>query len=147
MTLQIDENFARYILSLQATQELEAGLEDDDYKYHEMIYDAFPRIKEEKEMQEFRNWIWTEKVENTPEVKSLKNKYESTGEGIRFSVRGIAKISKENEKIQKKLSKILDKINKARNRIADELYNDPKTKKEWKAWKAIQKMKGNQDGH
>lgn len=119
--MKIDEDFAKYFLQLQKTSICEIGESEDDKKYREMIYNAFPNLKREAEEDEFNDWLWRVKIEENDIVKDARLKF-SFSKGF----------SKDN----------INKYHSLKHRLYKELINNrDELMKEFKTRKALNKLR------
>ena len=120
--MEIDEKFAKYILSLQSIAKLERGLDENyDIPFRDKLEDAFPSLKEKRESDEFENWLRSDKIFNLPEIKTLVSR-------INYST--------EDFSLEKRIKELDAKKEKYYNLFCD----DPKIKKEYKLLKTIKKL-------
>ena len=124
--MEIDEKFAKYILSLQSIAELERGLDENyDIPFRDKLEDAFPNLKEKRESDEFENWLWSDKIFNLPEIKTLVSRINySTERSGNYQERRIKELDAKKEKYY--------------NLFCD----NTEIKKEYKLFKTIKKLSG-----
>lgn len=119
--MKINEDIARYFLQLQKTSIGEIGESEEDKKYREMIYNAFPNLKRKAEEDEFDDWLWRVKIEENDIVKDARLKF-SFSKGF----------SKDN----------ISKYHSLKHRLYKELINNrEELMKEFKTRKAIDKLR------
>jgi|TARA_Y100000310_G_scaffold305677_1_gene346099 hypothetical protein len=127
--MEIDENFAKYILSLQsiATDMLERGLDEnydipvraDADSFRDKLEEEFPKLKKERETNEFENWLITNKISNLPEIKTLTATIIHT---------------------QEKWDNLKENKKKLKEAYYKLFLDDPEIKKEYKLLKTIKKL-------
>ena len=123
--MEIDEKFAKYILSLQSIAELERGLDENyDIPFRDKLENAFPNLKEKRESDEFENWLRSDKIFNLPEIKTLVSRIDMG--------------TIEDFSLEKRIKELDAKKEKYYNLFCD----NPEIKKEYKLLKTIKKLSG-----
>ena len=128
--MEINEEFARYILGVQDIAMGERGEAEQDIRYMQAIFEAFPKIKEEKEWEEFTEWLWSEEVEKNPNVESLRSRLRQIG-------RSASRPAGENE-----FNKLLGELDALKDSIFIELRDARREEmlRKFKVTKAVEKM-------
>jgi len=124
--MEINEEFARYILALQSIAIGERGTAEQDALYQRDIFEAFPNIKEEAEWKEFTDWLWSEEVERDPRVENLRSTMRQNG----------------RIKDQNKFENLLRELDTLKNSVFFELRDNRREEmlRKFKVTKAVQKM-------
>jgi hypothetical protein len=131
--MKINEDFARYILSLQDIAIMERGEEEIDRLYRTDIEAFFVQLKEEREHKEFVAWVHKEKIEADPRVVELRKKIEEdTKDNASDS---FANIYRKREIIFKDLDDL-------REGLAELYLQDKEVKNEWRILASVNKMLG-----
>ena len=138
--MKIDEKFARYILSLQSVVKLERGLDENyDIPFRNKLEDVFPNLKKERETDEYKKWILTDKVSNTPEIKTLFSKITTTK--LLQTYKGTRTVE-DKQKVLISQEKIIKELDDKKEKYYNLFLNDPEIKKEYKLLKTIKKLSG-----
>ena len=130
--MKINEDFARYILSLMDIAILERGEEEIDRQYRGDIEAFFVQLKEEREHKEFVAWVYKEKIEADPRVVEIRKKMEEP------APMGNVSFAEEYRK-REIMFKDLDDL---REGLAELYLQDKTVKDEWRVLACIDKMLG-----
>jgi hypothetical protein len=131
--MKINEDFARYIISLMEIAKLERGEEEIDRQYRNDLELFFVQLREEREQKEYTEWIYKTKIEADPRVIELRKKMENPSEAYE-------KLSFSKQfAFREALFKDLDDL---RERLADLYISDKAIKDEWRILASINKMLG-----
>ncbi len=71
--MELTEELAGYIISLQEIADMERGLGDDELIIRHKLELEFPKLKWERERQEFNNWLWSTRAEQEPDVVEARS--------------------------------------------------------------------------
>jgi len=130
--MKINEDFARYILSLQDIAIMERGEEEIDRLYRTDIEAFFVQLKEEREHKEFVAWVHKEKIEADPRVIEIRKKIEEP------APMGNVSFAEEYRK-REIIFKDLDDL---REGLAELYLQDKEVKNEWRILASVNKMLG-----
>jgi hypothetical protein len=130
--MKINEDFARYILSLQDIAIMERGEEEIDRLYRTNIEAFFVQLKEEREHKEFVAWVHKEKIEADPRVIEIRKKIEEP------APMGNVSFAEEYRK-REIIFKDLDDL---REGLAELYLQDKEVKNEWRILASVNKMLG-----
>ena len=154
----IDEKFAKYILSLQSIAKLERGLDENyDIPFRDKLEDAFPNLKEKRESDEFENWLWSDKILNLPEIKTLvstikhfterninliKSKHGLDLETTELNEDQIDQAQEFVDVETQKQERRIKELDAKKERYYNLFYDNIEIKKEYKLLKTIKKLSG-----
>ena len=149
----IDEKFAKYILSLQSIAKLERGLDENyDIPFRDKLEDTFPNLKEKRENDEFENWLWTDKIFNLPEIKTLVSTIKHFTErninlikskhGLDLETTEVNEIIKDHDVETQKQERRIKELDAKKERYYNLFYDNTEIKKEYKLLKTIKKLSG-----
>ena len=131
--MEINEKFARYILSLQSIAKLERGLDENyDISYRNKLEDSFPILKEERETEDFKDWIIKEKIYTLPKFKELEKTI-----GISASKLMMLSVNSHSSHTQ---ARQIIKLHNLKEKYYKQFINDIKIKNEYKLLKTIKKL-------
>ena len=130
--MKINEDFARYIISLQEIAILERGEEEIDRQYRNDLELFFVQLREEREQKEYIAWVRKEKIEADPRVIEIRAKIEDGNFGNALSY---AAQYREREILFKDLDDL-------REGLADLYISDKAIKDEWRILASVNKMLG-----
>ncbi len=131
--MKINEDFARYIISLQEIAIMERGEEEIDRQYRNDLELFFVQLREEREQKEYTAWVRKEKIEADPRVIELRKKMDKMNEEDNLD--SFANIFRKREGMFKDLDDL-------REGLADLYISDKAVKDEWRVLITIDKMLG-----
>jgi len=133
--MKINEDFARYIISLQEIAIMERGEEEIDRQYRNDLELFFVQIKEEREQKEYIAWVRKEKIEADPRVIEIRSKLENQDLEEEKGTKSFSAQYREREILFKNLDDL-------REGLADLYISDKAIKDEWRVLITIDKMLG-----
>ena len=128
--MKINEDFAKYIISLMEIAILERGEEEIDRQYRGDLEGFFVQLKEEREHKEFVAWVYKNKIEADPRVIALRDKMndENFGKGLSYG-----KLFAQRESLFKEFDDL-------RDGLAELYLQDKAVKDEWRIIASVNKM-------
>ncbi len=133
--MKINEDFARYIISLMDIAKMERGEEAIDIQYRDELESFFIQLKEERESKEFVAWVRKEKIEAYPRVIEIVKKINGDPQDGKASSESFSAQYRKREIMFKELDDL-------REGLAELYLQDKTVKDEWRILACINKMLG-----